>query len=166
MGMRRMMWSVCGLVASGLLMAATAAAQTAGSQAPASGPSPAAPAAAAPAATPGDLEVVASYTGKGEVRADREISVFLFDTPIINESSMPIGVDVIEKNGGSVKFSGLPGPLVYVVLVYDENGSYDRQGPPAPGTPIFIHMKDGAPEGVKPGKDAKVTLTFDDTRRM
>ena len=124
---------------------------------------------AAPAAAAGEdsaLEVAVPYQGKGEVSAAHEISIFLFTDPNITEASEPIGVGTVETNGGHATFKGLP-PLVYIAVVYDEAGTYERDGPPTPGTPVMIHgMAAGAAEGVKPGKGAKVSVTFDDSTRM
>jgi hypothetical protein len=125
--------------------------------------------AAAPQAQPaaaGDLAVTVTYKGKGEVKPGNEIAVFLFDTPTINAESEPIGMQVLEKNGGVAQFQGLP-PKVYIAVVYDEKGVYDEQGPPPSGTPTAIHSdKAGAAIGVPTGKAAKVTVIFDDTTRM
>jgi len=51
---------------------------------------------------------------------------------------------------------------------YDELGTYKRESAPPPGTPVMLYgMASGsAPEGVKSGKDAKVSVTFDDSNRM
>jgi hypothetical protein len=124
------------------------------------------PAAAAPAAD-GTLEVVVTYSGKGTVSKKNEISIFLFTDPNINEASMPVAVGIIEANGGTFSFSGLP-PVVYIAVVFDEAGTYEREGPPPAGTPVSIYgmSTGGAAEGVKPGKGAKVTVTFDDSNRM
>jgi hypothetical protein len=125
---------------------------------------------AAPAAGAGgdrSLAVTVTYKGKGEVSATNEVSIFLFDTPVINEQSMPIGVETLVKNGGTVTFQALPVDTVYIAVVYDEKGIYDREGPPPTGTPVAIHGdQGGAATGVKTGKDAKVSITFDDTTRM
>jgi len=123
------------------------------------------PPAPAPANT-GDLAVTVTYKGKGEVKPGNEIAIFLFDTPTINSESMPIGMQIVEKNSGVATFSGLPA-TVYIAVVYDEKGVYDQQGPPPSGTPTTIYSdKAGAAVGVSTGKDAKVTVTFDDTIRM
>jgi hypothetical protein len=126
-----------------------------------------APAAAqTPVDSSGTLAVTVTYKGKGEVSAKNEISVFVFSDPNINESSMPVGVGVVDANGGTATLSGLP-PVVYIAVVYDEAGTYERDSAPPPGTPVFIHgMAAGAAEGVKTGKDAKVSVTFDDSTRM
>jgi hypothetical protein len=112
------------------------------------------------------LEVTVTYSGKGEVSNAHEISIFLFTDPNIGAASMPVAVGVVEANGGQFRFTGLP-PVVYIAVVYDETGNYERKGPPPPGTPMLLHgMAAGAPEGVKPGRDVKVAVTFDDSNRM
>jgi hypothetical protein len=124
------------------------------------------PPAAAPAGEERTLDVTVTYSGKGEVSAKNQISIFLFTDPNITESSMPVAVGVLEQSGGHFLFKDLP-PLVYIAVVYDDTGNYKREGPPPPGTPVTLYgMASGAPEGVKPGKDAKLTVTFDDSNRM
>jgi len=138
-------------------------------QAPAQAPAPPPASAPAPAAaSPAEqsLEVSVTYSGKGEVSKQHEITIFLFTDPNIGAGSVPVAVGTVEANGGAFRFSGLP-PMVYIAVVYDDAGSYERQGPPPPGTPVFVHgMAAGAAEGVKPGKDVKVNVTFDDANRM
>ena len=151
-----------------LIAGLAAALLLAGLPAPAHAQAQTAPAAGAPAASEEDsaLEVTVTYKGKGEVSAAHEISVFLFTDPNITEASEPIGVGTVETNGGHAIFKGLP-PVVYIAVVYDEDGKYEREGPPPPGTPVFIHgMAGGAAEAVKSGKGAKVSVTFDDSNRM
>jgi len=132
-------------------------------------PAQTSPAAGAAPATAGDdqaLDVTVTYSGKGEVSATHEISIFLFIDPNITEASMPVAVGVLEANGGHFLFKNLP-PTVYIAVVYDDTGNYKREGPPPPGTPVMLYgMASGAAEAVKPGKDAKVTVTFDDSNRM
>jgi len=128
------------------------------------------PAAAAASQAPAEertLDVTVTYTGKGEVSTKNEISIFLFTDPNITESSTPVAVGVVQSNGGHFLFKGLP-PLVYIAVVYDELGTYKRESAPPPGTPVMLYgMASGsAPEGVKSGKDAKVSVTFDDSNRM
>jgi hypothetical protein len=120
-----------------------------------------------PAADARTLDVTVTYQGKGEVSAKNEVSIFLFTDPNINESSMPVAVGTVEANGGHFLFTDLP-PLVYIAVVYDDTGTYNRDTAPPPGTPVSVYgMATGAAaEGVKPGKDAKVTVTFDDSTRM
>jgi hypothetical protein len=126
------------------------------------------PAPAAPAASEDDaaLDVTVTYKGKGEVSPKNEITIFLFADPNINESSMPIAVGVLDQNGGHTLIKGLP-PVVYIAVVYDDTGTYEREGAPPPGTPVAIHgMASGAAEAVKPDKGAKIAVTFDDSNRM
>ena len=125
------------------------------------------PAAASPASAGEEqtLDVTVTYAGKGEVSAKNEISIFLFSDPNITEGSMPVAVGTVEENSGHFLFKNLP-PVVYIAVVYDDTGNYSREGPPPPGTPVSLHgTAAGAPEGVKSGKDAKVTVTFDDSHR-
>jgi hypothetical protein len=123
---------------------------------------------AAPAFRAGDLTVTASYTGKGPVDDTHEIWVFLFDTPTVSAQSQPITSMTVKKSGGTATFKNVAQDTVYVMLAYDEKGTYDgTAGPPPPGTPIGMYTTDGkvaAP--VKPGPGAKVKATFDDSRRM
>jgi hypothetical protein len=155
------------LVAGAIALAVLPAAAFAQAQ-PAPPQTPPAPA-AAPSAPTGEeltLDVIVTYAGKGEVSTKNEISIFLFTDPNITEGSMPVAVGTVEENGGHFLFKGLP-PVVYIAVVYDDTGNYSREGPPPPGTPVSLHgMAAGAPEGVKCGKDAKVTVTFDDSNRM
>jgi hypothetical protein len=112
------------------------------------------------------LDVTVTYSGKGTVSAKNEISIFLFTDPNITEASMPVAVGVVEENGGHFLFKDLP-PVVYVAVVYDDTGTYNRDTAPPPGTPVMLYgMTAGAPEAVKTGKDAKVNVTFDDSNRM
>ena len=146
---------VCAIVLAGLPAMASAQAQ---------------PAAAAASQAPAEertLDVTVTYKGKGEVSAKNEISIFLFTDPNITESSMPVAVGVVEANGGHFLFKDLP-PVVYIAVVYDELGTYEHDSAPPPGTPVMLYgmASGGAPEGVKPGKDAKVSVTFDDSNRM
>jgi hypothetical protein len=128
---------------------------------------PAAAASPAPAGEEHTLDVTVTYSGKGDVSATHEISIFLFTDPNITEASMPVAVGVVEENGGHFLFKDLP-PLVYIAVVYDDTGNYNRDSAPPPGTPVMLYgmAAGGAPEGVKPSKDAKVKVTFDDSNRM
>ena len=126
-----------------------------------------APAGQGAADAEGALDVAVTYKGKGDVSPKNEISVFVFSDPNINESSMPVGVGAISENGGHVLLNGLP-PVVYIAVVYDDQGTYKRDSAPPPGTPVSIHgmATAGAAEPVKTGKGAKVSVTFDDSQRM
>ncbi|MEO5820442.1 MAG: hypothetical protein ABIT71_08025 [Vicinamibacteraceae bacterium] len=152
-----------------LVPAAIAAISLAGLPLLAFAQAPAPAAAATPAPAPAgehSLDVTVTYAGKGEVSTEHEVSIFLFTDPNITEASTPVAVGTVETNGGHFSFADLP-PVVYIAVVYDDTGKYNREGPPPPGTPVSLHgMAAGAPEGVKPGKDAKVAVTFDDSNRM
>ena len=114
----------------------------------------------------GDVSVTATYKGKGPVDEKHAILVFLFDHPTPTAASEPLALQRIVKNGGSATFTAVAASTVYVTLVYDEKSSYDgRSGPPPPGTPIGAYVKEGKPVPVTPGPGAKVTATFDDSRR-
>lgn len=128
---------------------------------------PPAAATPAPAGEEQTLDVTVTYSGKGEVSAKNEISIFLFTDPNITEASTPVAVGVVEQNGGHFLFKDLP-PVVYIAVVYDDAGTYNRDTAPPPGTPVMLYgmAAGGAPEAVKPGKGAKVTVTFDDSNRM
>ena len=128
----------------------------------------AAPAAVVPVtlARAGDVTVTATYKGKGPVDEKHAILVFLFDHPSPTASSVPLSLQTIVKNGGTVTFKGVAESTVYVTLVYDEKSDYDgRSGPPPAGTPIGSYAKAGKPVPVTPGPGAKVVVTFDDSRR-
>jgi len=157
---------VMGLVIAGCTAGATLAAQQ-----PAAGTSAAKPAEATAAATTtaGELNVTVHYKGKGVVDKAHEITVYVFDTPDIGGDTNPIDQRILEKNGDVATFTGLTVPTAYIAVVYDESGTYEPGSRPPTGTPVAIHgaTGPGAPgAGVKTGKGAKVTVTFDDSRRM
>jgi uncharacterized protein (DUF2141 family) len=115
----------------------------------------------------GKLQVTVEYKGAGTVDKTHQVFVWVFDTPDINENSVPIATDQATANGATLSFSGLP-KTVYLAAAYNEKGTYDgTQGPPPSGTPITIYGGAGTATGVASGgEEAKVTLTFDDSVRM
>jgi hypothetical protein len=114
----------------------------------------------------GDLAVTVSYSGKGKVDDTHEILVFLFDHPNPTAESIPLAMQQVYKSGATATFSNVSADTVYVVMVYDEQANYDgRSGPPPHGAPIATYGKGGKPIAVKPGPNAKVTASFDDSRR-
>jgi hypothetical protein len=123
---------------------------------------------AGPALRAGDLTVTASYSGKGNVDATHEIWVFLFDTPNVNSGSQPVATQALTKNGGVATFKNVAQDTVYILMAYDDKGTYDgNAGPPPAGTPVGMYTKDGkVPAPVKPGPGAKIKTAFDDSRRM
>lgn len=122
---------------------------------------------AAPAA--GAVNVTVKYAGKGTVDASHRIWVWLFDTPVIDAGSMPIGEMSIDKNGGVATFSNLTANPVYVAVAYDEKGGFAGQSAPPPGSPVgFYGVKSATdqPMPVVPGPKGAVTITFTDAQRM
>ena len=115
----------------------------------------------------GKLQVTVDYKGAGTVDKTHQIFVWVFDTPDINENSVPIATDQATSNGATLSFSGLP-KTVYLAAAYNEKGTFDgTQGPPPSGTPVTIYGGMGTATGVPTGGDeAKVTVTFDDSVRM
>jgi hypothetical protein len=124
------------------------------------------PAAVTPQAAGSDLNVSVTYTGKGTVDDTHELWVFLFPTPEIGPQSEPIASLSVKKNGGVAAFKSITQPVVYIAVVFDEKANYDGTSAPPQGTPVAVHVKDGAPVGVKPGTGAKVKVSFDDSVRM
>jgi uncharacterized protein (DUF2141 family) len=115
----------------------------------------------------GKLQVTVDYKGAGTVDKTHQIFVWVFDTPDINENSVPIATDQATSNGTTLSFSGLP-KTVYLAAAYNEKGTFDgTQGPPPSGTPVTIYGGMGTASAVPTGgDDAKVTVTFDDSVRM
>ena len=115
----------------------------------------------------GKLQVTVQYKGTGTVDKTHQIFVWVFDTPDINENSVPIATDQATSNDATLSFSGLP-KTVYLAAAFNEKGNFDgTQGPPPSGTPITIYGGMGTATGVPTGGDeAKVTVTFDDSVRM
>lgn len=106
------------------------------------------------------------YKGAGQVDREHMIWIWLFDTPTIDGSSMPIAVAALSENDGTSKFQTLP-ETVYIAVAYDEKGGYDgSSGPPPSGTPVMVYGEQGTARAVKTGADASVNVTFDDTVRM
>ena len=116
----------------------------------------------APAAS--GVSVTATYKGKGVVDGTHEIWVFLFTSPNVDNGSRPVGTQTVTKNGGTASFHGVTSP-VYLVMIYDEKGTYDgNSAPPDNGLPVGTYSTDKkAPSAIKPGQ--KVSATFDGSRR-
>lgn len=115
----------------------------------------------------GTVKVTVHYKGKGQVDASHKIWVWVFDTPNLGPTSVPIDQVTLDKNGADAVFEGVAAGTVWIAAAFDEGGAMNGDGPPPPGTPIGILMgKDGAPAGVAPGAKDAVVLTFDDSQRM
>jgi len=115
----------------------------------------------------GQLKVIVAYKGPGTVDKTHQIFVWVFDTPDISASSVPLASDVVTENNGAVSFSGLP-KTVYLAAAFNEKGDYDgTQGPPPSGTPVTIYGGANGATAVETGDaDTGVTVTFDDSVRM
>ena len=147
-----------------LLLAAMLVAQAPKAPAPKTSPAKG-PAAKAAAVAATDLPVTVTYKGKGTVDATHKIIVWLFTNPNITADSRPVGTETATKNGDTLMFKGVSGP-VYLFAAYDDKGGYDgRSGPPAPGTPTSLYRATpkGAPVAVTAGKAVK--FAFDDSQR-
>ncbi len=123
---------------------------------------------AAPAAhaAAGSVKVTVNYTGKGAVDGSHRVWVWLFDSPDIGPGSMPIAETSVDTNGAVAAFE-VSQDQVWIAVAYDEKGVMTGNSPPAPGSPIGIHVSGtGAPEAVTAGAAGAVALTFDDSQRM
>lgn len=117
-------------------------------------------------AAAGAVNVTINYKGKGTVDGSHRVWVFVFDTPNIGASAMPIAMDSVEKNGAIATFD-VAGEKVWIAVAYDESGTMTGDGPPPSGSPIAIYGGNpAAPEAVSPGAKTAVTITFDDSQRM
>jgi len=114
----------------------------------------------------GAVQVKVEYKGKGTIDGSHRVWVWLFDTPNIGPSAMPIAQESVDKNGGTVTFD-VAGERVWIAVAYDESGTMNGEGPPPSGSPIAIYGGNpAAPEAVAPGGKTPVTITFDDSQRM
>ena len=121
---------------------------------------------AGPAQTSREVSVTVTYTGKGKVDQSHELWVYLFDHPEITSAQIePLAIQPIRKSGGTTTFKNVTADPIYIGVAYDEKGDFDAVGEPPVGTPIAIYAKDGKTTPVKPGANAKVKITFDETLR-
>ena len=120
-----------------------------------------------PSESPGtrEVSVTVTYTGKGKVDESHELWVYLFDHPEISGQSEPLAIQPIRKSGGTTTFKSVTADPVYIGVAYDEKGDFDAAGEPPVGTPVVIHAKEGKTIPVKPGPEAKVKISFDETVR-
>jgi hypothetical protein len=117
------------------------------------------------AASKGTLKVKVEYKA-GKVGKDHKIWVWVFDTPAIDGSTVPIAANSISENGAVISFDSLP-ETVYVAVAFDEKGGYDgTSGPPPSGTPVQVYGEAGSPKAIKTGAEAPVPIVFDDSVRM
>lgn len=126
-----------------------------------------APVPSAAAAEAGSVTVTVHYTGKGAVDENHRLWVWLFDTPDIGPSAMPIREESVASNGGDVTFRGVSEARVWIAVSFDERGGSAGNQPPVSGSPIGIYSVDGGPpSAVEPADDARAVVTFDDALRM
>ncbi len=115
----------------------------------------------------GSVKVTINYKGKGTVDSSHRVWVWLFASPDIGPSSMPIAELSVDKNGGIATFEGVSAERVWIAVAYDEQGSMMGNAPPPPGSPVGLYVgSDGAPRSVVPGDSTAAVLTFDDSQRM
>lgn len=112
------------------------------------------------------FEITVRYTGPGEVDAHHGLVAILLDKADVTDPATRIlGMRYLNANGASVSFADLAAEKVFVFAMYDEIGGYTGVGGP-PGPIGFIAGDDGAPAPVSVRERPRVTLTFDDARRM
>jgi hypothetical protein len=115
----------------------------------------------------GEVKVTVKYTGKGDVDDRHRLWVWIFDSPNIGASSMPIGETSVDTNGGVAVFDGISASQVWIAAAYDVHGGFAGMAPPPSGSPASTYgMASGAPAPVTPGENGAVTLAFDDTFKM
>lgn len=118
------------------------------------------PAVAAP------FDVTVHYTGPGAVDAHHGLVVVVLDSPeVTSPATRILGMRYLTANGASASFADLEAGEVFVFAMYDETGGYTGVGGP-PGPIGFIAGDEGAPAPVSLRNVPRVTLTFDDARRM
>lgn len=130
--------------------------------------SPAPLTAAAPSDTiAGSVTVTVRYTGAGQVDDSHRLWIWLFDTPDIAPTSMPVREAFVATNGGSITIEGLGEDRVWIAVAFDERGGSAGNAPPASGSPVGIHASaDGRPAAVVTGEKSPTLVTFDDSVRM
>jgi hypothetical protein len=114
-----------------------------------------------------ELRVKLTYSGPGTVDTTHGIHVYVFDTPEINEGSMPIAMDSVYENGGEVTFNYITQSPVYLAATY---GDFDpMSGPPPSGAPVALYKPGDVnmPTPIPMDKDkVAVEFTFDDSMKM
>jgi hypothetical protein len=110
------------------------------------------------------LEISVEYRGPGEVNEEHRLFLFVFDAPDIG-GAQPVALETSSVNGGKMVLDELPSSPLYLMALYDAQGGYAGDGPPAASSPVGIHTgKDGAPLAVE-GGDA-IRFHFDDSFRL
>lgn len=115
----------------------------------------------------GAVTVAARYTGPGTVDAKHRLWVWVFDTPDVGSTAVPIASASQSANGEPVTIDGLEAGRVWIVVGYDSRGGSDGSTRPPSGTPIGIYgVPEGPPAAVSPAERPLVTLAFDDSLRI
>ena len=115
----------------------------------------------------GAVTITVHYKGQGTVDARHKIWIWVFDTPDIGPTAMPVREESLAVNGGSIAVDGLGPDRVWIAVGYDERGDSAGNAPPAPGSPIGIYSADGgAPTGLITTDRPAAVVTFDDSLRM
>ena len=112
------------------------------------------------------LEVTVRYTGAGEVGKHHGLVAIVLDRADFRDPATRIlGMRYLTTNGSSVSFADLTVERVFVFAIYDEKGGFTGVGAPL-GPLGFVAGGDGAPAPVSVREEPRVTLTFDDARRV
>jgi hypothetical protein len=123
----------------------------------------------APAQQGQTIQVQLHYTGSGTVDATHKIFVALWDSADFN-SAPPTAVQSTASKNGTVTFSDVKKAPAYVSAAYDPTGHWDgASGPPPTGASLGVYSKTPPkpdPIAIVPGKVARITLSFNDSRKV
>lgn len=113
------------------------------------------------------LAVQVKYTGAGTVDDKHKLFVVLWDSPdfMTQQNSMPIGLKMIDQNGGTATFEDPGKSTVYVSTVYDASGSWDAMSVPPDGDSLGVYSTQPgvpAPIELKDGKTVTIAVSFGD----
>jgi len=127
----------------------------------------------APAEKDLTLQVEIHYTGSRTVDKTHKIFVLLWDSPgFLDNSVGPVDVRAATSKNGTVTFYVQNVPA-YVSTAFDPTGVWDAQnidaGTPPSGSSLGMYTKSPPnPEPIHspPGTVAKVTINFDDSKKV
>ena len=127
----------------------------------------------APAQKDLTLQVEIHYTGSRTVDKTHKIFVLLWDSPgFLDNSVGPVDVRAATSKNGTVTFYVQKVPA-YVSTAFDPTGVWDAQnidaGTPPSGSSLGMYTKSPPkPEPINsaPGTVAKVTINFDDSKKV
>jgi len=118
------------------------------------------------------VQVQVNYTGSGAVDEKHKIWVQLWNSPdfMSGSSGPPMQEQSTSSKTGTVTFTNVQKPVVYVSAAYDPNGQWDgMSGPPPAGSSLGIYSQEpGKPAPVKltPGTTSKALVSFNDAVKM